>query len=52
MSELSQPILASLRETVNPGVPFSTTISDSPCAPASPVRTAVTTKSARTPEVM
>ncbi len=52
MSEHSQPILSSLRETVNPGVPFSTTSSEIPCAPAPPVRTAVTTKSARTPEVM
>ena len=52
MSEHSQPILSSLRDTVKPGVPLSTTISEIPCAPASPVRTAVTTKSARTPDVM
>ena len=41
-----------MSDVVNPGVPFSTTSNEMPCAPASPVRTAVTTKSARTPEVM
>ena len=50
--EASQPILSSLRVTVNPGVPFSTTSSETPPAPAPPVRTAVTTKSARTRKVM
>lgn len=52
VSEQCQPILSSLRVTVNPGVPRSTTSSDSPCAPGSPVRTTVVTKSARQPEVM
>ncbi len=52
MSDDSQPIFDSARDTVKPGVPFSTTSNEMPCAPASPVRTAVTTKSARTPEVM
>ena len=52
MSEQSQPILSSLRDTVKPGVPLSTTSSDTPPWPGPPVRTAVVTKSARTPEVM
>lgn len=52
MSEQSQPIFSSLRETVKPGVPRSTTMSEIPWAPASPVRTTVVTKSARQPEVM
>ena len=52
MSEERQPILSSLRLTSKPGVPFSTTSSETPAAPGPPVRTAVTTKSARTPEVM
>ena len=47
-----QPILSSRRLTVNPGVPRSTTSSEMPCQPGSPVRTAVVTKSARTPLVM
>ena len=48
VSEQRQPIFSSLRVTVNPGVPFSTTSSETPAAPGPPVRTAVTTKSART----
>ena len=52
MSEQSQPILASLRLTVNPGVPRSTTSRLTPRAPGPPVRTAVVTKSARVPLVM
>jgi hypothetical protein len=47
-----QPILSSARDTAKPGVPRSTTSSDTPPCPAPPVRTAVVTKSARTPEVM
>ena len=43
---LRQPILSSLRVTLNPGVSVSTTSSDTPAAPGPPVRTAVTTKSA------
>ncbi|SKY55951.1 Uncharacterised protein [Mycobacteroides abscessus subsp. abscessus] len=52
VSELRQPILSSLRVTVKPGVSFSITRSETPEAPGPPVRTAVTTKSARTAEVM
>ena len=52
MSEQCQPILASDRSTVKPGVPFSTTSRLMPRWPGPPVRTAVVTKSARTPEVM
>ena len=37
---------------LNPGVSFSTTISERPPWPGSPVRTAVVTKSPRTAEVM
>ncbi|CNO37645.1 Uncharacterised protein [Mycobacterium tuberculosis] len=43
MSEDRQPILSSLRLTSKPGVPFSTTSSETPAAPGPPVRTAVTT---------
>ena len=57
VSEQCHPILRSDRSTVKPGVPFSTTSSEMPPWPApsygtGPVRTAVVTKSARTPEVM
>ena len=52
MSEQCQPIFRSDRSTVKPGVPFSTTSSEMPACPGPPVRTAVVTKSARTPEVM
>ena len=52
MSEQCHPILRSDRDTVKPGVPFSTTSSEMPPGPGPPVRTAVVTKSARTPEVM
>lgn len=52
MSEQSQPILDNRCETVKPGIPRSTTSSEIPRAPGPPVRTAVTTKSARTPDVM
>ncbi len=52
MSEQCQPIFASDRSTVKPGVPRSTTSSERPAWPGPPVRTAVVTKSARTPEVM
>ena len=54
VSEHNQPILSSrVRET--PGKCMGTTMMempDAPLLPASPVRTAVVTKSARTPEVM
>ena len=52
VSEHSQPIFSREREAVKPGVPFSITSSEMPEAPAPPVRTAVVTKSARTPDVM
>ena len=52
VSEQCQPILRSDRSTVNPGVPASTTSSETPAWPGPPVRTAVVTKSARTPLVM
>ena len=52
VSEQCQPIFASDRSTTKPGVPFSTTSSETPPWPGPPVRTAVVTKSARTPEVM
>ena len=52
MSEQCQPILRRLRLTVNPGVPLSMTSSEMPAWPSPPVRTAVVTKSDRTPEVM
>ena len=52
MSEHSQPIFSRARSTPKPGVPFSTTSSEIPPCPGPPVRTAVVTKSARTPEVM
>jgi hypothetical protein len=52
VSEQRQPILSSRLETVKPGVPRSTTSSETPPYPSSPVRTAVVTKSARTPDVM
>jgi alkylation response protein AidB-like acyl-CoA dehydrogenase len=43
VSEQCQPIFRRLRSTVKPGVPLSTTISDRPACPDSPVRTAVVT---------
>ena len=43
VSEERQPILSSLRLTSKPGVPFSTTIIETPLAPGPPVRTAATT---------
>ena len=52
VSEQCQPVLPSTRSTVSPGVPFSTTSRLMPAAPGPPVRTAVVTKSARTPLVM
>ena len=52
MSEQCQPIFDSERVTSKPGVPFSTTSRLMPAWPGPPVRTAVVTKSARTPEVM
>ena len=52
VSEQRQPILSSRRLTVNPGVPLSITSSEMPAWPGPPVRTAVVTKSARTPEEM
>jgi hypothetical protein len=52
VSEQRQPILSSFADTPNPGEPFSTTSSETPACPGPPVRTAVVTKSARTPEVM
>ncbi len=53
MSEHSQPIFFSVRETAKPAAPRSTTSSEiPPDGPGPPVRTAVVTKSARTPEVM
>jgi hypothetical protein len=52
VSEQSQPILSSLRDTVKPGVSLSMTSRLMPDAPGPPVRTAVVTKSARVPEVM
>ena len=52
MSEQCQPILRNARVTVKPGVSVSTTRIEMPPWPGPPVRTAVVTKSARTPEVM
>ncbi len=52
VSEAHQPILSSFLLTVKPGVPRSITSSEMPPWPGPPVRTAVTTKSARQPEVM
>ena len=52
VSEQCQPSFSSRRPTVNPGVPLSITSSATPPAPGPPVRTAVVTKSARTPLVM
>ena len=43
VSDDRQPILSSLRVTSKPGVPLSTTISETPAAPGPPVRAAVTT---------
>jgi hypothetical protein len=52
VSDAHQPVFLSFFETVNPGVPFSITTIDTPPWPGPPVRTAVVTRSARTPEVM
>ncbi len=52
MSEQCQPIFFSARSTVKPAIPFSITSKLTPACPGPPVRTAVVTKSARTPLVM
>ena len=52
VSEHSQPIFFSGGATVKPGVSLSMTIRLMPAYPSPPVRTAVVTKSARTPDVM
>ena len=55
VSEQRHPIFSRRRLTANPGVSVSITSSEMPRAPRRslpPVRTAVVTKSARTPEVM
>ena len=52
MSEQCQPSFSSRRPTVKPGVSLSITSSEMPVVPGPPVRTAVVTKSARTPLVM
>ena len=52
VSEHHHPIFFRRDDTVKPGRSVSTTSKEIPACPGPPVRTAVVTKSARTPEVM